>query len=41
VLAILNHGGGVGGIGEDEGDGGEAGGGVVGGNIHKILCLIR
>jgi len=41
VLSILNRGGGGGGMDEDGGDGGEAGYGVGGGGIQRILCLIR
>jgi len=36
----LNRGGGGAGTGEDGGHGGEASGGVGGGSIHRILCLI-
>ena len=39
--AILNRGGGGGGMGEDGGDGGEVGGSVGEGGILEILCLIR
>ena len=41
MLAILNCGGGRGGVGEDGGEDGETGGGVGGGGMRKILCLIR
>ena len=41
MLAILNHGGGEVSTGEDGGDGDEADGGVGGGGIHRILCLIN
>jgi len=41
VLAILNRGGGGSCIGDDGGDGGEVGGSVSGGGIHRIICLIR
>jgi len=41
VFAILNHGGGGGGMGEVGGDGDEVGGGVGEGGIWRIPCLIR
>ena len=41
VLAILNCGGGGGGVGEDGDEDGETGGGVGGGAMHGIQCLIK
>ena len=41
VLAILNHSGNGGGMGEDGGDGAKARGGVGGGGMCGILCLIK
>jgi len=40
ALAILNCGGGGGGVGGDGGDGGETSGGVGGGGMREIHCLI-
>jgi len=41
MFVILNHCGGGVGMGKYGGDGNEASGGVGGGGIHGILCLIR
>jgi len=41
ALAILTRGGGGGGTGEDGGEGSEVGGGLGGGGMHRILCLIK
>ncbi len=41
MLATLNCGGGRGGVGGDGGEEGETGGGVSGGGMCKICCLIR
>ena len=41
VLAMLNYGGGGGGVGEDGGEVGEAGDGVSGGDNYGMHCLIK
>jgi len=41
TLAILNFGGGGGGVGEDRVEDGETGGGVGGGSMRGIHCLIK
>jgi len=41
VLTILNCGGGRGGVGEDGGEDGETSGGVDGGGMRGIRCLIK
>ena len=40
MFSMLNRGSGGVGMSEDGGDGDEAGGGVGGGGIHGIICLI-